>query len=126
MDYAFVKFKGGKGKQESVITIQKPNSLGFSSQFYQDNIVNEFKYAILYYDSGNRAIGIKLTNNEEEENKYCIAHAKKGHAGSIVSKSFFKTNNIDPYKYVTRYHWEKERFDGIGDLFIIKLQEKKQ
>ena len=121
----FKKFEGGSStNRESAIVINKPNSIGFSSRFYQDNNVSEFKYVILYFDSANRAIGIKLTNKEEEKTKYSINHAKKGFGAQVVPKSFFKENKRDTEKCSGRYEFEEEKIEGIGDIFIITLKDK--
>jgi len=126
MDYNFQKFEGRNVRLEDRITITKSNSIGFPSKFYDDNKIKNYKYVVFYWDKDNLAIGIKLTNEESEKSKFTIIHSKAGYGGSVVARSFFKTYNIDPKKYHGRYDWEKKGIDGIGEVYVIKIKERKE
>ncbi len=124
MNYQFKKFEGRNERFEDRITITKSYSIGFPTRFYNDNNVKNFKYAVLFWDEKNRAIGVGLTNNEEEKNKFSIMHNSTGYGGGVVARSFFRSLGIDPKKYYGRYDWEKNDVDGFGKIFVIKLKER--
>lgn len=123
MEYQFQKFEGKNTRLENRITITKSNQIGFPTKFYQDNGIKNFKYVLLFWDAGNRAIGIHFTNNEKEENTVKIIHSTKGYGGSVLARSFFRTYGIDPQKNRGRYEWEKYNLTGTGEVFVIKLKE---
>lgn len=124
MVYNFQKFEGRNIRLENRITITKSNSIGFPSKFYNDNKIKDFKYVVLYWDGGNKAVGIKFTNDENEKSKFTIIHSKIGYGGSVVARSFFKLYEIDPKVYHGRYDWEKQNIDGIGEVYAIKIESK--
>ncbi len=123
MEYQFKKFEGKNVRLENRITITKSNQIGFPTKFYQDNGIKDFKYVLLFWDEGNRAIGIHFSNNEKEENKFKIMHSTKGYGGSVIARSFFRAYGIDPQKYRGRYEWEKYNIVGTGEVFVIKVEE---
>lgn len=123
MTYRFKKFENVRVRLENRITITKSNSIGLPMKFYQDNGIKNFKYAVLFWDEGNRAIGIYFTNGEKEGSKFTVIHSQK-YGGSIVARSFFRTHNIDPKIYHGRYEWEKYNLEGIGEIFVIKLRKQ--
>ena len=126
MIYDFQKFEGKDVRLENRITITKSNSIGFPSFFYTKNKINSFKYVVLYWDKKNKAIGIYFNNNEQEKNKFTIIHSKSGYGGSVVSRSFFKSYNLNPKKYYGRYQWKKIKLENVGTVFVIELKKQEQ
>ena len=124
--YNFMKFEGRNTRTEDRITITKSFSIGFPTRFYQDNAIRKYKYAVLFWDSNNKAIGVHFSNNEDEKSRFSILHSKKGYGGSVVARSFFRVNDIDPEAFHGRYTWDKKNIEGIGDIFIIELIAKKK
>jgi hypothetical protein len=124
MVYNFQKFEGRNIRLENRITITKSNSIGFPSKFYNDNKIKDFKYVVLYWDGGNKAVGIKFTNDENEKSKFTIIHSKIGYGGSVVARSFFKLYEIDPKVYHGRYDWEKQNIEGVGEVYAIKIESR--
>lgn len=124
MTYQFEKFQNRNVRLENRVTITKSNSFGLPSFFYQKNKIGRYKYVTLFYDKTQKAIGLHFTNDEDEKNRFTIIHSKKGHGGSIVSRSFFKTYNIDLKKYYGRYNWKKYNSETTGGLFVIDLKDK--
>ncbi len=120
--YNFKKFEKTNQRVESRITVSASNSIGFPTKFFQDNNISEYKYVVLYYDENEKAVGIFFTNDEEEKHKFTLVKSKIGYGASVVATSFFKVNGIDAKFYRNRYEWEKVAQEGIGDLFVIKLQ----
>lgn len=124
MSYNFVKFESRNIKTEDRITVTKSQSIGLPTKFFNDNNINDFKYAVLFYDKGSKAIGIHFTNDENEKNKFSIVKSDK-YGGNIVSRSFFKTHNIDTQVYHNRYNWKIIEQEGLGKLYVIELDNPK-
>jgi len=122
MEYQFKKFEKKNIRLENRITLTKSNSIGFPQKFYHDNGIKNFKYAVLFWDEKNKAIGIYFTN-EEEKGGFKVIHGQK-YGAQIVVRSFLNENNIDPRIYHGRYEWSKYNLEGIGEIFVIKLKEQ--
>jgi hypothetical protein len=122
-NYNFVKFEGRNQKLEDRITVTRSSSIGFPTKFYNDNGISEYKFALLFWDAENSAIGISFTNDVEDSNRFSINHSDK-YGGAIIARSFFKSNNVDLEKVSGKYKWEKVALDGVGTLFVIKLTEE--
>jgi len=121
----FKKFTKTNQRSESRITITSSFSFGFPTKFYNDNKIDRYKYVILFHDLEENAVGIHFTNNEDEKHKFTIIRGNK-YGGSIIATSFFKVNNINPRTYKGRYSWKKQRIPEVGELYVIKLEEKDQ
>jgi hypothetical protein len=123
---SFEKFQNRHTRLEERITITKSsNSIGFPSHFYHENRIKDFKYAVLFWDAADNAIGIHFTNDEsEKKNAFLIARSKEGYGGSISAKSFFRHYKIDPKIYHGRYEWKKRTEDGVGELFVFALKAR--
>lgn len=121
MNYQFKKFDKKNIRLEDRITITKSNSIGFPQKFYLDNDISNFRYVVLFWDKENKAIGINFTN-QEEKNGFKIIHNPK-YGAQVVVRSFLKENEIDPKIYHGRYRWEKYNLEGIGEIFVIKLEQ---
>lgn len=126
MVYNLKKFEAVHGRYEERITLTKSYSFGLPSRFYNDNSIKNYKFAVLFWDAGNIAVGIHFTNDELEKGKFSIVHSKIGYGGGIAAKSFFRHNKIDVMKYHGRYDYEKIQQEGFGDIFVIKLTEKEK
>lgn len=124
MSYNFTKFTALKQRSVDKISITGSNTFNFPSKFYKDNLIDNYKYIILYFDLASKAIGLKFSNDEEEKSKLTIQKSGRGYGGFISATSFFKTNNIDLTLNKGRYDWKKETIEGIGELYIIELKEK--
>jgi len=124
MSYKFVKFEAQHARVEDRITVTKSNSIGFPTGFYKKNNIGGKQYVVLYWDSEAKAIGIEFLNNDSEKSKFKIIHSKTGYGGSIITRSFFRINNIDPKKYYGRYLWKKVTDDVAETLYVIELKER--
>lgn len=120
------KFEGAHQRLEDRITITGSYSIGFPSKFYKDNGISNFNYAILFFAEDERAIGIHFSNDETDKNKFRIIKSKQDYGGSIVSRSFFKANRIEPQKYRGRYEWENYDLAGVGQVYLIRLKEREK
>lgn len=128
--YNFIKHTQTNKRFEDKITVTRNRAIGFPTQFYKDNHIDQYKYGILFYDAENNAIGIKFSN-EEEEGKIAINRSKDGYGGHLVATSFFKANRINTKKFAGRYDYETADMGEVGvedsgKMFIIKLKERKE
>jgi hypothetical protein len=124
MAYNFIKFESRNTKTEDRITVTKSQSIGLPTKFYNDNKIDDFKFAVLFYDKEAKAIGIQLTNEETEKNKFSIVKSKN-YGGNIVARSFFKAHSIDTSVYHGRYNWKIYEQEGVGKIFAIELGNPK-
>jgi len=123
---AFQKFTQVNSRFETRITITPTSAFGFPAQFYKEQGLAEYKYAILYFDPDTLSIGFHFTNDENEPHKFSILKSKQGYGGQITARSFFRSYNLDPKIYRGKYDWKPDESDSsIGKLYIIKLKEKK-
>lgn len=123
MEYQFIKHTQVGKRFEERITITRARHVGFPTQFYKDNGLEAYNYAILFYDKDKNAIGIKFAS-EKEDGAIAIARHNKGYGGYISATSFFKANRINTKKYAGRYEYKKVPLEGEGELFVIELKEK--
>lgn len=129
--YNFKQFTDTNVRLEDRITITKSYSIGFPTKFYNDNEIANYQYVILYHDADNKLIGIRFSNNKEEQGKIAIMKSKQNYGGHIVARSFFKGNNLDPIKLKGRYTWKKKPAGELGIeengfVYIIELIQKEK
>lgn len=129
-NYNFVKHTQTNRRFEDKITVTRNRAIGFPTQFYKDNHVDQYKFSVLFYDAENNAIGIKFTNNEEE-GKIGINRSKDGYGAHLVATSFFKANRINTKKFAGRYDYQTIplRDAGVeedGAMYVIELKERKE
>ncbi|MGD8373612.1 MAG: hypothetical protein PVI21_02020 [Candidatus Woesebacteria bacterium] len=124
----FSNFNSRSGKSYANIT--RNYAINFSSGFGEENGIAKFKYAVLYFDKKDCAIGVKFTNNATEEAKF-VAGKKQASSGvTVIARSFFKKYDIDLEKYdKIRYAPYKTKLRDIGIdepgiMYVIKLEER--
>lgn len=128
MDYSFIKHTQVGKRFEERITITRTRHIGFPTQFYKDNDIENYNFAVLYYDKEKGVIGIKFTV-DREEGAISIARHNKGYGGYVSATSFFKSNRINTKRYAGRYEYKKMPLSQLGmneegNLYIIELKEK--
>ena len=122
----WLKFTNVNKRREERLTVTRSGALGFPSQFYIDNSVQDYKYVVLYFDKDQMKIGVKFSSDDNEKDKISIIHSKTGNGGYIQARNFFKSYKLDPGIYVGRYEYLKETDTTIGQLLVINLKEKIQ
>ncbi len=104
----FEKFTQTGRSYKPKISIRSNGQIGLNQGAIERFKLNEYKYAILFFDGESDRIGIKLTNTEEEG--ICKLQVRKSNA-AISGKAFLDYYSID-YSKTTRYEavWdEKEK-----------------
>jgi hypothetical protein len=130
MEYNFSKHTQVGKRFENRITVTGTRHIGLPTQFYKDNNLDGFVYAVLFYDKKNNVVGIKFTNTKEE-GAIAIAKNNQGYGGYISGTSFFKANRINAKKYANRYDYTKTPLRDVGieedgELFMFELKEKER
>lgn len=110
----------GRGYEPS-ISINTSGIIGVNRGCINRFGLEDYDYAILYYDKKKRRIGIRLTNNEKEEGARKF-RKRKGQGADVSARSFLSYYGIDRSK-TRRYNveWEKE-----NKMMIIELGEEQE
>jgi hypothetical protein len=129
MEFNFIPHTATGKRFEDRITVTRSRSIGLPKQFFDDNKIDSYKYATLYYDKEKQAIGIVFVNDESTPGKIAITRNNQGYGGHVLATSFFKANRINTKKYAGRYDYEKKSLrelgiEADGEMYIIKLIEK--
>lgn len=129
MQYNFIQHTATGKRFEDRITVTRSRAIGLPTQFFTDNKIGDYKFAVLFYDKGSMAVGISFTNDADTEGKIAISRNNQGYGGHILATSFFKANRINVKKFSGRYDYEKKPLrdlgmDKDGEMFIIQLTEK--
>lgn len=127
MDLKLQKFVNTGKRFEDRITVTRSRSIGLPTQFYKDNNIRNYKYGILFFDPEKIVIGVKFSNNEDEQGKITITHSKE-YGGHLLANSFFKSNRINTKRYSGRYRYTKKSakslgFDEDGVIFLVELKD---
>lgn len=121
MQYNFIKFAGNYPRGDTKIAINKSGLIRLSSGFCRTTNATSFKYAVLFYDSTNKAIAVKFTNVREDG---ILRVTKDKAAATLSAKLFLKANNLYLRSYSGRYDWKKLTIPNIGEIFVIELSKK--
>ena len=129
MEYNFIQHTATGKRFEDRITVTRSRAIGLPTQFFTDNKIGSYKFAVLFYDKGSMSVGISFTNDEEALGKIAITKNNQGYGGHILATSFFKANRINVKKFSGRYDYEKKQLRELGlekdgEMFIIQLTEK--
>lgn len=85
------------------ISIRSNSQIGLNCACITEFKLTDYKFAVLYYDKENKAIGIRLTNDKNEEGA-CKLRAREDSGASIAARSY-----IDYYKL---HRFNRHRFDA--------------
>jgi len=121
----FEKFTQVGSSFASKMTIRKDGYLGWSQGAANKfGIDGEGYYAIFFYHSGKRLVGIKITHDSSEEGAVKIQWRKQS-KGAVIQcsiRSFLDFYGID---YSETVSYEPE-LDGPSELILIRLDNPKE
>lgn len=128
MEYNFKKYTQVGKKIEKRMTITRTGHIGLPTQFYKDNKIDDYRFAVIYYDEDAKTVGVKFTK-EQEDGALLISKNRDGYGGYLSAKNFFRLNNIPAIRYARRYAYDKISLEqaglrGDGFLFVIRLTER--
>lgn len=123
--YSFTAFVNNarSHQSDSVISITKKGTIGFSTKFFKDQNIFLYKYAQLLINEENLVIGIGFSK-EKQKGISTVTYHKQGAGGYIAARTFMKTYHIDLEKYSGAYLWTKEKINGFEDAYYIELKNK--
>ena len=87
--------------------------IGFNQGAVEKYSLNNFEYAVLFYDKGNQRIGIRFTNEKEDGIVKLIK--RPGSGVSLSAKAFLLFYSID-YSKKIRF---TVNYDKENDLYIL-------
>jgi len=120
----FERFTKVGSSYAAKLTIRKGGYLGWSQGAAKKfGIDGEGYYAVLFFHKGKRLIGIKVSNNAEEEDSIKIQWREQA-GGAVIQcsiRSFLEYYGID-YSETTSYVPE---FDEPSGLILIRLDSPK-
>ena len=104
----------GRGYKPKV-SITKSGLIGFNQGAVKHFKLDQYDWAILYYDKDGGRIGIELINDEHEDG---VCKLRKRESGADVSaRSFFEYYRIN-YETTKRYD---ATWDDIENKIIVKI-----
>lgn len=95
------------------VSIWGKGQIGFNQGAAGKYNLNNFEYAVLFYDKGNQRIGIRFTNEKEDGIVKLIK--RPGSGVSLSAKAFLDFYSID-YSKKRRY---TVNYDNENDLYIL-------
>jgi hypothetical protein len=114
---AFVKFTQTGQRFKPKISIWEGGQIGFTQGAIKRFNLDNFNFAILFYDSDSKKIGIKFTNDNNEEGVIKFNHRKTG--GVISGKAFLDFYGIDYSKTIKNLDLG---FENENELYVINLE----
>ncbi len=119
--YKFVEFKSTGSRFNLVITLGKAERFYLGSSFCTKYDIFSMVGVKLFYDKTNNAVGFRFVK-EAEEGMVGIKSLDDKSA-YINAKAFLGINDIDPQKYIGRYHPVEVTDDGGRKVFVVELKE---
>ena len=104
----------GRGYKPKV-SITKSGLIGFNQGAVKHFKLDQYDWAILYYDNEDSRIGIELTNDENEEGACTLR--KRASGADVSARSFFDYYGI---KYVQTKRYDAE-WDEDEDMLVVRL-----
>lgn len=100
------------------ISIWSRGQIGFNSGAIEKYKLNNFNYAVLFFDKNTRAIGVMLTNDKEEPGAMKLVKRKSG-GFSFSAQSFLKHYEID-YSKTIRHDLT---YDEKENMYTFQLKQ---
>lgn len=126
-EYNFEEFTGYGSKVSRKISITGSMSFGIPPAFYQENQLSKYPYVSLFFDKNKKTIGILFKDNKDNGGFKIIGYGAGAREGAtFVARSFFTHYKIDVGKYKGKYTPKKIHQEGVGDLYVIDLNENDQ
>ncbi len=114
---AFERFTARGRSYAPKVSIWKRGQIGLSQGAVERFGLRNFKYVVMFYDSENKMIGLKFTNDEQEEG--AAKMNVKPNGAMFTAKSFLDYYDIE-YKETEQY---EIRHDKEADLYVFNLRE---
>jgi len=113
---AFERFtKTGRGYKPRA-SIWSRGQIGFNQGAVERFHLKDFKYAVLFYDVASSRVGIRFTNDENEEGITKLTTRATG--ASVSGRSFLDFYDIG-YSETKKYDIN---YDDDNELYVIQLE----
>ncbi|NTW29727.1 MAG: hypothetical protein HGA33_00420 [Candidatus Moranbacteria bacterium] len=122
-EYQFEVFRGKKGKYTPFISVSKPGVLSFSSGAQNKYDISRYKSAALLFDRSNRAIAIRLQEEEETDDRFSVKQRADNKGAFIACKSFIMANDLTRF-YGKRFTPQIIEDEQHGRLLVIDLSQE--
>ncbi|MFA5373577.1 MAG: hypothetical protein WC354_05275 [Candidatus Omnitrophota bacterium] len=113
---AFERFTNVGKSFKPKISIRGNSQIGFNCASIREFKLNEYKFAVLFYDKESKRIGIKLTNDKSEEGA-CKLRVRAEAGASMSARSFidcYKLGSLKSYRF--NVEWDAKEKMIIADL----------
>lgn len=116
---AWEKFTITRKSFRPKISIRGNSQIGFNFAAIEEFKLKDYKFAILYYDKENKKIGIKLTNDKEEEGirKLRVRELAGASLPARVFIEYYKLGNFSGQRF--NAEWDKQE-----KMIVVALTEK--
>lgn len=114
---AFKRFTKTGRVYNPIVSIWQRGQIGFNRGAVEKFKINDYNYAILYFDDEERKIGIQFTNDSLEEGACKIT---KGTTSSFISAKPFLTYYDVPLRKTIRFNM---KYDEENNLYTIDLSK---
>lgn len=103
---------------EPQISIWSRGQIGLNSGAIEKYKLNNFNYAVLYFDKDTKTVGVMLTNDKKEPGAMKLVKRKSG-GFSFSAQSFLKYYEID-YSKTVRYDLT---YDEKENMYTFQLKQ---
>ena len=112
---AFQRFTESGRSFKARISIRKNGQIGFSNGAVKKFGLQKFSHVVLFYDADKKRIGIKPTNDSEEEGAYKLNIKETG--ASVAGLAFIDYFDI-PHENTQKY---EAKWDDESQMIIVDL-----
>jgi hypothetical protein len=118
IDMGFEKFiNTGARVGKPKISIWSRGQIGLNRGAIEKYRIKNFNFAVIYYDKENKKVGIKFTNDNNEEGTIKLVKRNSG-GFSFSASSFLNSYGID-YEKTKQYPLT---YDESNNLYVFKLE----
>src|SRR4030043_47653 len=103
---AFEEFSAKGGKFLPQVTLNRSGGFGMSSGMHHKYALDGYSSVKLYYDKGEKKIGIRLIPSQEN-GAFKLKKRPDQKGAFFGAKSFLRAYDIDPKKFYGRYEPEE-------------------
>jgi hypothetical protein len=114
---AFKRFTKTGRVYTPIVSIWQRGQIGFNRGAVEKFKVNDYSFAVLFFDEGERKIGIRFTNDSTEKG---ICKITKGKTSSFISAKPFLTYYDIPLNTTVRFSMQ---YDEGTELYIIDINK---
>ena len=101
------------------ISIRGKSQIGFNTAAIEDFKLKDYKFAVLYYDKENKRIGVKPTNDKDEEGVRKL-RVRELAGASLPARAFIEYHGLGNFSG-QRFNAE---FDKQEKMIVATLVEK--